>query len=154
MKTKKFLASIAALLTVFALAGCSLSREVASLDPYSPSDGVQVDLPELKARNVLFVSDGEGNSVLIGSFLNTTDGTLVAQIETMDSQGKVVLTDITIPAQGKFDLGYNGTEGKRLFLTELPGSMHPVFIRAGGDPTEILVPILDGTLEEYRPFID
>ncbi len=154
MKTKKLLASIAALLTVFALAGCSLSREVASLDPYSPSDGVQVDLPELKARNVLFVSDGEGNSVLIGSFLNTTDGTLVAQIETMDSQGKVVLTDITIPAQGKFDLGYNGTEGKRLFLTELPGSMHPVFIRAGGDPTEILVPILDGTLEEYRPFID
>ena len=154
MKTKKFLASIAALLTVFTLAGCSLSREVASLDPYSPSDGVQVDLPELKARNVLFVSDGEGNSVLIGSFLNTTDGTLVAQIETMDSQGKVVLTDITIPAQGKFDLGYNGTEGKRLFLTELPGSMHPVFIRAGGDPTEILVPILDGTLEEYRPFID
>ncbi len=154
MKTKKLLASIAALLTVFALAGCSLSREVASLDPYSPSDGVQVDLPELKARNVLFVSDGEGNSVLIGSFLNTTDGALVAQIETMDSQGKVVLTDITIPAQGKFDLGYNGTEGKRLFLTELPGSMHPVFIRAGGDPTEILVPILDGTLEEYRPFID
>ena len=154
MKTKKLLASIAALLTVFALAGCSLSREVASLDPYSPSDGVQVDLPELKARNVLFVSDGEGNSVLIGSFLNTTDGTLVAQIETMDSQGKVVLTDITIPAQGKFDLGYNGTEGKRLFLTELPGSMHPVYIRAGGDPAEILVPILDGTLEDYRPFID
>lgn len=154
MKTKKLLASIAALLTVFALAGCSLSREVASLDPYSPSDGVQVDLPELKVRNVLFVSDGQGNSVLIGSFLNTTDGTLVAQIETMDSQGKVVLTDITIPAQGKFDLGYNGTEGKRLFLTELPGSMHPVFIRAGGDPTEIQVPILDGTLEEYRPFID
>ncbi|MTA90116.1 MAG: hypothetical protein F2536_04285, partial [Actinobacteria bacterium] len=132
MKTKKLIAALAALVTVFALAGCSLSREVASLDPYSPSDGVQVDLPELKARNVLFVSDAEGNSVLIGSFLNTTDATLVAQLETMDSNGKVVLTDITIPAQGKFDLGYNGTEGKRLFLTELPGSMHPVYIRAGG----------------------
>ncbi|CAB4551473.1 unannotated protein [freshwater metagenome] len=127
---------------------------MASLDPYSPSDGVQVDLPELKARNVLFVSDAEGNSVLIGSFLNTTDATLVAQLETMDSNGEVVFTDITIPAEGKFDLGYNGTEGKRLFLTELPGSMHPVYIRAGGDPTEMLVPILDGTLEEYRPFID
>ncbi|CAB4562456.1 unannotated protein [freshwater metagenome] len=154
MKTKKLIAALAALVTVFALAGCSLSREVASLDPYSPSDGVQVDLPELKARNVLFVSDAEGNSVLIGSFLNTTDATLVAQLETMDSNGEVVFTDITIPAEGKFDLGYNGTEGKRLFLTELPGSMHPVYIRAGGDPTEMLVPILDGTLEEYRPFID
>jgi hypothetical protein len=140
LKTKKIVAAIAALITIFALAGCSLSREVASLDPYSPSDGVQVDLPELKARNVLFVAD--------------SDGTVSAQLETMDSDGKVVLTDITIPAEGKFDLGYNGTEGKRLFLNELPGSMHPVYIRVGGDPTEILVPILDGTLEEYRPFID
>jgi hypothetical protein len=154
LKTKKIVAAIAAFITIFALAGCSLSREVASLDPYSPSDGVQVDLPELKARNVLFVSDSDGNSVLIGSFINATDGTVSAQLETMDSDGKVVLTDITIPAEGKFDLGYNGTEGKRLFLNELPGSMHPVYIRVGGDPTEILVPILDGTLEEYRPFID
>lgn len=154
MKTKKIVAAIAAFITIFALAGCSLSQEVASLDPYSPSDGVQVDLPELKARNVLFVSDSDGNSVLIGSFINATDGTVSAQLETMDSDGKVVLTDITIPAEGKFDLGYNGTEGKRLFLNELPGSMHPVYIRVDGDPTEILVPILDGTLEEYRPFID
>ncbi|MEY5146164.1 MAG: hypothetical protein RL224_478 [Actinomycetota bacterium] len=154
MKTKKIIAAIAALITVFALAGCSLHREVASLDPYSPSDGVQVDLPELKARNVLFVADADGNAVLIGSFINSTDGTVSAQLETMDSEGKVVLTDITISPEGKFDLGYNGTEGKRLLLTEMPGSMHPVYIRAGGDPTEILVPILDGTLEEYRSFID
>ncbi|MFM1994456.1 MAG: hypothetical protein RL537_1145 [Actinomycetota bacterium] len=154
MKTKKIIATLAALVTIFALAGCSLNREVASLDPYSPSDGVQVDLPELKARNVLFVSDTDGNSVLIGSFINTTDSIVSAQLETMDSEGKLVITDITIPAEGKFDLGYNGTEGKRLFLTELPGSMHPVYIRAGGDPAEMLVPILDGTLAEYRPFID
>jgi hypothetical protein len=154
LKTKKIIATLAALVTIFALAGCSLNREVASLDPYSPSDGVQVDLPELKARNVLFVSDTDGNSVLIGSFINTTDSIVSAQLETMDSEGKLVITDITIPAEGKFDLGYNGTEGKRLFLTELPGSMHPVYIRAGGDPAEMLVPILDGTLAEYRPFID
>ncbi len=154
MKTKKIIATLAALVTIFALAGCSLNREVASLDPYSPSDGVQVDLPELKARNVLFVSDTDGNSVLIGSFINTTDSIVSAQLETMDSEGKLVITDITIPAEGKFDLGYNGTEGKRLFLTELPGSMHPVYIRAGGDPAEMLVPILDGTLAEYRPFVD
>jgi len=43
LKAKKFIALIAAIATVFALAGCSLSREVASLDPYAPSDGVQVD---------------------------------------------------------------------------------------------------------------
>lgn len=154
MKPKKLIAAVAALLTVFALAGCSLSREVASLDPYSPSDGVQIDLPEIKARNVLFVSSGDGKAVLIGSFINATQDRITAQVETMDAEGNLVVTKMTIDAASKFDLGYNGTDGKQLTLTEIPGSMHPIYLRVTGDPARMLVPILDGTLEEYRPFID
>jgi hypothetical protein len=148
------LAAAAAIFTIFALAACSLSREVASLDPYSPSDGVQLDLLEIKARNVLFVSDGEGNAVLIGSFINPTGARVSARIETLDSKGELIITELSIEGGGKFDLGYNGSQGKELTLTELPGSMHPVYLRVTGDPTQMLVPILDGTLEEYRPFID
>ena len=154
MKAKKFIALIAAIATVFALAGCSLSREVASLDPYAPSDGVQVDTDELKARNVMFVVDDAGNAVLIGSFINPGQGAVSATLETMDSNGTVIMTEMTIEAGAKFDLGYNGTEGKYLYLTETPGSMHPVYMRVTGDPTRMLVPILDGALEEYRGFID
>ena len=154
MKAKKFIALIAAIATVFALAGCSLSREVASLDPYAPSDGVQVDTEALKARNVMFVVDEVGNAVLIGSFINPGQGAVSATLETMDSNGTVIMTEMTIEAGAKFDLGYNGTEGKYLYLTETPGSMHPVYMRVTGDPTRMLVPILDGALEEYRGFID
>ena len=154
MKAKKFIALIAAIATVFALAGCSLSREVASLDPYAPSDGVQVDTEALKARNVMFVVDEDGNAVLIGSFINPGQGAVSATLETMDSNGSVIMTEMTIEAGAKFDLGYNGTEGKYLYLTETPGSMHPVYMRVTGDPTRMLVPILDGALEEYRGFID
>jgi len=154
MKAKKITAVIAALLTVFALAGCSLSREVASLDPYAPSDGVQVDTEELKARNVMFVVDDEGNAVLIGSFINPGAGAVSATLETMDSDGNLIMTEMVVEAGQKFDLGYNGTDGKYLFLTETPGSMHPVYLRVTGDPTRMLVPILDGALEEYRGFID
>ncbi|MDC0387203.1 hypothetical protein OAM63_00360 [bacterium] len=154
MKAKKFIALIAAIATVFALAGCSLSREVASLDPYAPSDGVQVDTDELKARNVMFVVDDAGNAVLIGSFINPGQGAVSATLETMDSNGTVVMAEMTVEAGAKFDLGYNGTEGKYLYLTETPGSMHPVYMRVTGDPTRMLVPILDGALEEYRGFID
>ena len=154
MKAKKITAVIAALLTVFALAGCSLSREVASLDPYAPSDGVQVDTEELKARNVMFVVDDEGNAVLIGSFINPGSGAVSATLETMDSDGNLIMTEMVVEAGQKFDLGYNGTDGKYLFLTETPGSMHPVYLRVTGDPTRMLVPILDGALEEYRGFID
>jgi len=154
LKAKKFTAVIAAIVTIFALTGCSLSREVASLDPYAPSDGVQVDTDELKARNVMFVVDDAGNAVLIGSFINPGQGAVSATLETLDSNGTVVMTEMTVEAGAKFDLGYNGTEGKFLYLTETPGSMHPVYMRVTGDPTRMLVPILDGTLEEYRGFID
>ena len=154
LKAKKFTAVIAAIVTIFALTGCSLSREVASLDPYAPSDGVQVDTDELKARNVMFVVDDAGNAVLIGSFINPGQGAVSATLETLDSNGTVVMTDMTVEAGAKFDLGYNGTEGKFLYLTETPGSMHPVYMRVTGDPTRMLVPILDGALEEYRWFID
>ena len=154
MKAKKFIALIAAIATVFALAGCSLSREVASLDPYAPSDGVQVDTEALKARNVMFVVDEDGNAVLIGSFINPGQGAVSATLETMDSNGTVIMTEMTIEGGAKLDLGYNGTEGKYLNLTETPGSMHPVYMRVTGDPTRMLVPILDGALEEYRGFID
>ena len=154
LKAKKFTAVIAAIVTIFALTGCSLSREVASLDPYAPSDGVQVDTDELKARNVMFVVDDAGNAVLIGSFINPGQGAVSATLETLDSNGTVVMTDMTVGAGAKFDLGYNGTEGKFLYLTETPGSMHPVYMRVTGDPTRMLVPILDGALEEYRGFID
>lgn len=154
MKAKKFTALVAAIVTIFALTGCSLSREVASLDPYAPSDGVQVDTEELKARNVMFVVDDAGNAVLIGSFINPGQGAVSATLETLDSNGTVVMTEMTVEAGAKFDLGYNGTEGKFLYLTETPGSMHPVYMRVTGDPTRMLVPILDGALEEYRGFID
>ena len=154
LKAKKFTAVIAAIVTIFALTGCSLSREVASLDPYAPSDGVQVDTDELKARNVMFVVDDAGNAVLIGSFINPGQGAVSATLETLDSNGTLVMTEMTVEAGAKFDLGYNGTEGKFLYLTETPGSMHPVYMRVTGDPTRMLVPILDGALEEYRGFID
>jgi len=154
LKAKKFTAVIAAIVTIFALTGCSLSREVASLDPYAPSDGVQVDTDELKARNVMFVVDDAGNAVLIGSFINPGQGAVSATLETLDSNGTVVMAEMTVEAGAKFDLGYNGTEGKYLYLTETPGSMHPVYMRVTGDPTRMLVPILDGALEEYRGFID
>lgn len=155
MKAKKFIALIAAAAVAMSLAGCSLSREVASLDPYAPSDGVQIDKGQLKVRNVLFVVGDDGSAVLIGSFVNQSADAISGTLETIDSNGSVVVTEFSVPGESKFDLGYNGTEGKRLYLTEIPGSMHPVYVRiAGNDPVELPTPILDGTLEEYRPFVD
>jgi hypothetical protein len=154
LKLKKFTALAAVALATVALSGCSLSRDIASLDMYAPSDGVQLDIEQLKARNVMLIKGASGNAVLIGSFVNSGTETITATIQTEDGNGEVVRVAFEVGAGKKFDLGYNGTEGVVMPLKGIPGSIHPVFLNGSGDPIEMNVPILDGTLAEYRPFVE
>lgn len=154
MNIKKFSALAAIALATVALSGCSLSREIASLDMYAPSDGVQLDIEQLKARNLMFIKGASGNAVLIGSFVNSGSESITATLQTEDSKGEVVRVAFEVGAGKKFDLGYNGTEGVVLQLDGLPGSIHSVYLSGSADPIEMNVPILDGTLEEYRPFVE
>ena len=136
------------------LSGCSLSREVASLDMYSPSDGTMLDVANLKARNVMFIK-GAGNKVmLIGSFVNSGMEPVMASIQTKDASGEDIRVAFEVKPSGKFDIGYNGTEGVIMTLDEKPGAMHSIFLSNGSDPIEMLVPIMDGSLAEYRPFVE
>jgi len=41
-----------------------------------------------------------------------------------------------------------------LDIAEGPGSMHTIFVSDGINPIELDVPVLDGSLQEYRPFLD
>ena len=154
MKLKKFIALASVALATVALSGCSLSRDIASLDMYAPSDGVQLDIEQLKARNVMLIKGASGNAVLIGSFVNSGTQAITATIQTEDGNGEVVRVAFEVGAGKKFDLGYNGTEGVVMPLKSLPGSIHPVYLSGSGDPIEMNVPILDGTLAEYRPFVE
>lgn len=154
MKLKKLSALAVAALTTVALSGCSLSRDVASLDMYTPSDGVQLDIEQLKARNVLFLKGDSGNAVLIGSFVNSGMESITATLQTEDANGELIRVAFEVGPGKKFDLGYNGTEGIVMPLAKLPGSMHPIFLSGNSDPIEMMIPILDGTLAEYRPFVE
>jgi hypothetical protein len=154
LKFKKFVALAAVALATVALSGCSLSRDIASLDMYAPSDGVQLDIEQLKARNVMFIKGASGNAVLIGSFVNSGTEAITATIQTEDANGEVVRVAFEVGAGKKFDLGYNGTEGVVMPLSGFPGSIHSVYLAGSADPIEMNVPILDGTLAEYRPFVE
>ncbi len=154
MKFKKYTALAAVALATVALSGCSLSHDVASLDMYAPSDGVQLDIEQLKARNVMLIKGTSGNAVLIGSFVNSGTESITATLQTEDANGEVVRVAFEVGPGKKFDLGYNGTEGVVLPISGIPGSIHPVFLAGSSDPIEMNVPILDGTLEEYRPFVE
>lgn len=140
-------------MAALSLAGCSLSHNVASLDPYAPSDGVLLNTSSLKARNVLLIQGESGKAVLIGSFVGGNQD-VTATLQTLDADGKEVRVEFNVPAGKKFDIGYNGTDPITLQLNAEPGSMHEVYLNDGTDPIGILVPVVDGSLQEYRSYAE
>ena len=154
MNVKKIASLSLLALATLSLAGCSLTNNVASLEPYAPSDGVQVDAQSLKARNVLLIQGESGKAVLIGSFVNSSQQDLMASVQTKDSAGQDVRVEFAVKAGTKFDLGYNGTEPITFKLDGVPGQLHEVAVSGGGDPYVLEVPVMDGSLAEYRGYAE
>lgn len=154
MNVKKITSLTLVALAGLSLAGCSLSGNVESLKPYSPSDGVQVDAQSLKARNVLLIQGESGRAVLIGSFVNSSQEDLMASVQTKDSSGQDIRVEFAVKAGTKFDLGYNGTEPITFQLDGNPGQVHEVAVSGGGDPFVLNVPVMDGSLLEYREYAE
>lgn len=154
MKTKKILTVALIAGSLFALSGCSLSREVESLRPYAPSDGSQVDLESVKARNFLIVKGTGPQAMLIGALVSSIDGSV--NFQTTDSSGGKVEFNINVKSGSKTAIGYNGTEGLRFALPAdvIAGDFYSVYLDDGSGPIELLVPVVDGTLAEYRPFAE
>lgn len=154
MNVKKITSLTLVALASLSLAGCSLSGSVESLRPYAPSDGVQVDAQSLKARNVLLIQGESGRAVLIGSFVNSSQEDLVGSVQTKDSAGQDIRVEFAVKAGTKFDIGYNGTEPITFQLDGNPGQVHDVAVSGGGDPFVLNVPVMDGSLLEYREYAE
>jgi hypothetical protein len=154
LQIKKLTALLATVLTVVALSGCSLNRNVSSLDPYSPSDGVVSDIGSLKARNLLIIKSEGSQAILIGSFVNSSDTAINANVQTVDQDNNRTVYEFEVGPKAKYDLGYGGNAGILLEIAEGPGSMHTIFVSDGTSPIKLAVPVLDGSLAEYRPFLE
>lgn len=154
MQIKKIATLTSLALATALLSGCSLSREVTSLEMYAPSDGTMVDAESLKARNVMIIKGSGNKALLIGSFVNSGMEPVMASLQTTDSTGEEIRVAFEVKPSGKFDLGYNGTEGVLLSLDTKPGSLHTIYVSDGSDPIELVVPVMDGSLAEYRPFVE
>ncbi len=146
-----------ALIATLALStsACSLSGNVASLQPYSPSDGQQVNLENVKARNFIYLVSDSGRGFLIGSLVNQAAEAKVVKIQYVDpnSQAK---TDyfVEVAPGAKLDFGYNGNPAISMPVVEVPGQTALFyFLESDTVNAEMKVPVLDGTLAEYRALI-
>jgi len=147
---------LAATALTLGLSACSLTGNVASLDPYSPSDGQQVDLESVKARNFIYLVGESGRGFLIGSWVSTASSDIRVKLQYVDP-----VTDersdvfFEVPAGSKIDFGYNGNPAVELPVVEVPGQTAKFFLLESDSISgTILVPVLDGTLSEYQLLLE
>ncbi|ARU50778.1 hypothetical protein CBR64_03970 [Cellulosimicrobium cellulans] len=134
---------------VASVAVASACSPIETNRPYSPSDGLRVNLTDdLRGLNLLVVSAAEGDAgALVGAFANDT--TEDVEFDVTPEGGDPV----TIPVAAG-ETVYLGTEdgfdaqiGR---VDAAPGGVLPVTVSVTtGEEQTMSLPVLDGTLEEY-----
>ncbi len=143
---------------VVGLGACSPAH---TLDIFDPSDGVRVMLDEdVRATNLLVLTEGEGQpGTLIGSLTNNTAETLTVEVNV---DGAAPIT-VELPAFNTAYLTPKGPEDKGRAFT-VDAQVSTVSVAPGGHvnvtlatpstgSTQILVPVLDGTIEPYSEYL-
>ncbi len=146
-------AALAALVAL-TLAGCNFITPQATLEPYDSSDGVSARVGDVDVLNVIVLSEDGVSGNLVFSALNTgsDDVELAVQFE---SDGEKVTLDVDIDAGATGQFGFG--EGGQLFLADIdtpPGGLLPIYFQYGDrQGRQLLVPVLDGGMEQYASLL-
>ena len=134
--------------------GCGFLGTVESLQQYTPSDGSQINLGDVKARNFVYLV-GSTKNLLVGSLVNSglTDATV--KINYVDASGKTISQSFDLAAGQKLDLGYNDQPGIAMDVQAVAGSMISVYLEtAESGSNELLVPALNGDKAEWSEIVN
>ena len=156
MLVRRIAIALAATAMTLSLSACSLTGNVASLDPYSPSDGQQIDLESVKARNLIYLVGESGRGFLIGSLVSTGAQDLKVKLQYVDPNTDE-RTDyfFDVPAGSKVDFGYNVYPALEIPIIETPGQTAKFYLVESDSISGLIqVPVLDGTLAEYRMLLE
>lgn len=130
-------------IAALAMTGCSAPEE--TRDAIATGEDGQVGVVEL--RSMLVVSAAEGEP---GRLLGTLDNESSAAVEVMISDADDQVA-VTVPANGQYPLDTNeeilGT------VEEPPGALTEITLTTPSESTTLDVPVLDGTLDQYEPYL-
>jgi hypothetical protein len=142
-------AACATLLGSLLLAGCSERSPIQSVVPYTPTDGVTASLASLAVRDLLIVSDGEGQpGVLSGALVNSGSSDVTV---TFRATGDPVPSEPVAVPPGqlvKIGPGDGAVHVQFASVAAAPGAMLSVQVSTPATgPTRVDVPVLPPTLE-------
>jgi hypothetical protein len=141
-------------LVAIALAGCNFITPQQTLVPYESSDGVSTRVGDVDVLNAVVVSDDGISGNLVFSAVNTSADDVELAVQFESGGDKTTLdVDLDAGATGQFGFG----DGGQLFLADIdtrPGGLIPIYFQYGDQQgRQVLVPVLDGTLEEYASLV-
>jgi hypothetical protein len=108
------------------------------------------------ARNFMYLVADSGNGYLVGSIVSQSTEDRVIKIQYVDPNTSAK-TDyfVEIPAGQKVDFGYNGNPAILMPVVEGPGQTAKFyFLESETINASMRVPVLDGTLQEYRLLLE
>ncbi len=157
MKTRIASTVAVAAAIVLGATGCSLVAPIATATPYGPSDGVNVDAGPVDVRNIMLVADESGDNfnVVFGA-VNRSGEPQDLTITFMGSGSQQASADFEVPTGNTLFGDPEGEETPVLVSIdglEVGATIEAYFQVAGAAEVPYKVPVLDGTLEEYRKYV-
>jgi hypothetical protein len=149
---RKIAAAALAATVLLGTSACSITRDIPTLQQYSPSEGVDGDTKSVALRNFLVLTNGT-SAELIGSAINTTNKNVNFSLSYEGTNGSET-ANYSLKPQQKLDFGYNGNAGLAAASTLTPGQNSTLKVTEGSQTISLNAQILDGTLSQYTDLVN
>ena len=146
---RRAVAAAALAMLALGVTSCGAINEQATTFQYAASDGIVLNVADLEVRNLLIVTKSATDEArLLGSLVNNT-----ATDQTLDL--KLSTGSVTIKVPAKSVVGLEKEENKTLLPATgvIPGEQADATLSVAGNSDEVRIPVVDGTLKEYREFV-
>lgn len=152
MRRRLFAPLALALSVAVGATGCTLTAEIATMKEYDPSDGVGTEVGELALRNILLITNDEGDANLVMTVVNSGGDDVQLTIQHTEGSNRKNATLEIAAAPALTRVGDDPSAGVILSGNEIQaGGLVPVYFQYANFPGElVMVPVLDGTLPEYE----
>lgn len=152
--------TVAAVFAGLALVGCSVTNPMLTQLDYNSSDGLDIEVGDVRGINLLVIAEAEGEpGVLVGALTNESSDDTTVGIRLVDAEGSP--TDaVEVDLAGGATVSFAGAsaDGGRVQPEDVefaevpaaPGAFIELELRVeSGETASRRVPVLDNTLPPY-----
>lgn len=141
-------------LVLASLTGCTFGAVQSTQQPYDPSDGIGAEIGSVKLLNALLVTDNGEDATLSVTLANDGIQNAAVKVSWETESGDRVERNVYVSAGTAKTIG---SEGNTFVLSGIDaelGGLFPVFFQYDEvEGEELMVPVLDGGLEEYTDLV-